>query len=245
MRSLTRTTLAASIAMSLSSAVYAADLDPPIIEHTPEIVPVEVGSNWYLRGDIGYVFTVAPSASWRAVNFFNESVDDTWMAGIGFGYQFNDYFRADATLDYHGKFDYRGNTWCAPACGRTRESTNFQAWTFMLNGYLEMGDWYGFRPYVGAGIGTSYISTDRVRGVNPIPPNSVFNGGDRWALSGALMAGGSYAIDDNLLLDAGYRYLWMGDARSGNDPTGGLPGHVGFEDLQAHEIRVGLRYMID
>ena len=37
----------------------AADYDPPIVIDQPvEEVPVEVGSGWYLRGDIGYNFQV-------------------------------------------------------------------------------------------------------------------------------------------------------------------------------------------
>ncbi len=39
-----------------SAAAMAADYDPPIfVDDSPEYVPVEVGSGWYLRGDIGYI----------------------------------------------------------------------------------------------------------------------------------------------------------------------------------------------
>ena len=238
--------LLASATMFMTSAVLAADLtDPPIIEHTPEIIPTEIGSGWYLRGDIGYSFNLEPSGHWRGVNFFNESVDDTWLAGVGFGYRFSDYFRTDVTLDYHGKFDYAGRAACVPACGTSRERTSFSAWTFLLNGYVDMGTWHGFTPYVGAGIGTSYVMTDDVRGINPIPPNSRFDKGNNWSLAGALMAGGSYEVDENLLIDAGYRFLWMGDAVSGTDPSGGFRGKVHFDDLRSHQIRVGMRYLLD
>ncbi len=246
MRSLKKSALLASATMILSSAVYAADYsEPPIIEHPPELIPVEVASSWYLRGDIGYAFNREPEARWRNVNFFNESVGDTWVAGAGFGYKFNEYFRTDLTIDYHGKYNFRANTNCLPGCGRTRERTKFDAWTFLLNGYLDMGTWHGFTPYVGAGIGTSYITTDQVIGVNPVPPNSVFRQGSKWSVSGALMAGGSYAIDENLLIDAGYRYMWLGDAASGNARTRGFGGKVHFDNLASHQLRVGMRYLID
>ncbi len=45
------------LAASMPAAAYAADYDPPIfVEEAAEYVPVEVGSGWYLRGDVGYVF---------------------------------------------------------------------------------------------------------------------------------------------------------------------------------------------
>jgi len=45
------------VAASMPAAAYAADYDPPIfVEEAAEYVPVEVGSGWYLRGDVGYVF---------------------------------------------------------------------------------------------------------------------------------------------------------------------------------------------
>lgn len=245
MRSLRHSALLASTALVMSSAVYAADLDPPIIEHTPEIIPVEVASGWYLRGDIGYSFNRAPDAHWRNVNFFNESIDNSWTAGVGFGYKFNEYFRSDLTIDYLGTSDFRANTWCLPACGRTRERTALSAWTFLVNGYLDLGTWHSFTPYVGAGIGTSYIMTDPTIGVNPVPPNSRFNSGDQWSLSGALMAGGSFEVDENLLIDAGYRFLWLGSTRSGKDPSGFFRGNINYDDMSAHQLRVGLRYMLD
>ena len=44
-------------ALAPFAAAHAADYDPPIyVEEAAEYVPVEVGSGWYLRGDVGYVF---------------------------------------------------------------------------------------------------------------------------------------------------------------------------------------------
>jgi opacity protein-like surface antigen len=73
----------------------------------------EVGSNWYLRGDLGISFDQAPSISfsdlalpplplvgapfgtagtgWSTTNF---------VGGAGFGYRWNDWLRFDATWDY-------------------------------------------------------------------------------------------------------------------------------------------------
>ena len=81
-------------------------IEPPVIQHPPELIPVETASGWYLRGDIGYSFNRAPDARWRGTNFFNESVGDTYVVGAGFGYKLNEYFRTDLTVDYHGKYSF-------------------------------------------------------------------------------------------------------------------------------------------
>ena len=45
--------LAAIMLMPVTQA-SSADYDPPIyVDQAPDYVPVEVGSGWYLRGDIG------------------------------------------------------------------------------------------------------------------------------------------------------------------------------------------------
>ena len=89
-----------------------ADYDPPIVVDQPvEEVPVEVGSGWYLRGDIGYNFEVDADGDFDYRTFdpltgaysadvfdtasLNEQV--TWSAG--FGYHFTDMLRADVTVD--------------------------------------------------------------------------------------------------------------------------------------------------
>lgn len=105
----------------------AADYDPPIfIEDAPEYVPVEVGSGWYLRGDVGYNFE-------RSFRSHSAKVDDTlfWndyvgfgsigpldimsfshderpiTASVGIGYHFNDFLRADVTAGFLGSEKYR------------------------------------------------------------------------------------------------------------------------------------------
>src|SRR5438105_2257273 len=78
----------------------AADYDPPIYaEQAPDYVPVEVGSGWYLRGDVSYLvqksFKNGDFTFPSAINNenFSES-DNAAFASIGFGYHFTDYLRA-------------------------------------------------------------------------------------------------------------------------------------------------------
>ena len=109
------------LAASMPVAAYAADYDPPIfVEEADEYVPVEVGSGWYLRGDVGYVFDSGidgvdytafdPIASADvSASFTSASIDTDFTWGGGFGYRFTDYFRADATVDGF-RADFDGST---------------------------------------------------------------------------------------------------------------------------------------
>src|SRR5690554_2575077 len=47
--------IAAMLAVAPATVATAADYNPPIyVDEAPEFRPVEIGSGWYLRGDVGY-----------------------------------------------------------------------------------------------------------------------------------------------------------------------------------------------
>src|SRR5690242_6582287 len=96
------TTLPAIAALAVfGSAAKAADLGAggaaPLLQNAPLLVD-EFGSNWYLRGDIGYRFSndfdtvrnVDPPPSVRNPELGN----NTWVFGAGIGYKM-DWFRTD------------------------------------------------------------------------------------------------------------------------------------------------------
>ena len=63
-------TLILAAAAALPLPAFAADYDPPIVVDQPvEEVPVEVGSGWYLRGDIGYNFSLDARGDFDFRNF--------------------------------------------------------------------------------------------------------------------------------------------------------------------------------
>ena len=217
-RNLAALTLAA--AGLAASAAVAADYDPPIfVEETPEYVPVEVGSGWYLRGDLAYdvrrnlqdQFSALDPSVFRdgsigvppgsAFDFNSANIDDSdsdISGSIGFGYHFNDYFRADVNIglldsdkynavgylnpdpnfpqDYGClgdltvetvTFDGAGNPVGEPTVisGNARQgcevstSINNSAWNGTVNGYVDLGTYAGFTPYIGAGVGLLYSRT--------------------------------------------------------------------------------------
>lgn len=117
----------AALAITASAQAIAADYDPPIfIEEAPEWVPVEIGSGWYLRGDVSYAFKKNHRDSQISVerSLFNEylgvgtigpidfySVEENrWpvTGSAGVGYRFSDYVRGDINIGYLGKESYAG-----------------------------------------------------------------------------------------------------------------------------------------
>ncbi|POF31151.1 outer membrane protein [Roseibium marinum] len=230
-------------AVALSTAGYAADLPAPVIEHIPQI-PVAAGA-FYLRGDIGYKIYQAPDIKYGTLDFYDEEMDGTFMMGAGVGYKFSDHLRADLTIDYEFPAEAKSKGPCNSPCGspgHSIEKADIDVWTFMLNGYVDIGTWNKITPYVGAGIGASYVTTSNITFANPDGARGSYDGDSKWNFAWALMAGASYEITPNLALDGGYRYLNIGDAHSAKFAVGGQNTRIEYKDLSAHEFRLGARY---
>lgn len=218
----------------------AADYDPPItIDAVDEYVPVEVGSGWYLRGDVGYALqTDTDLATYRTFNpitatygqasFDTSALDSEFIFGGGIGYRYNDWIRGDATIDgFRSKFS--GTTSSATPClptspvgtsCRSEDGSTVSAISFMGNGYIDLGTYIGITPYVGAGAGMSYLSWDGLASQNycvgggctggAIPPTAT-TGLKDWRFTYAFMAGAAYDLTRNLKLDLGYKYRNIDD----------------------------------
>lgn len=253
----------------------AADYEPPIvIDEAPEVVPVEVGNGWYLRGDVGYVVATKSSAftyrtfdpasaGYGSGSFIDGGLNKPFTYGLGAGYHFNDMLRADFTVDAM-RARFSGQTFgalpCTPAlvgtgC-RSEDRSSISAYSFMLNGYVDLGTVAGFTPYIGAGAGYSYVSWSSLDSKTFCVGGSCGNsylglskhgGTTDWRFTWQAMAGVAYALSKNLKLDVGYRYRqiekgdmfnWDGGSRAAG--ATGIQGQDGR--LQQHEVRVGLRY---
>ncbi len=185
---------AAFVGLTLAPA-SAADLfgaaPPMTIPAAQAPTAVEIGSNWYLRGDVGVSFSTTPSVTLAAI----PSAPPAYLAStppsggngagftgdLGFGYRFNDFLRMDATWDYwtspartrsfavvcpYGLQGVMNATTGFPAgylydttntCGGTASLSQHNN-TFLANGYVDLGTYAGFTPYVGAGAGLNMSS---------------------------------------------------------------------------------------
>lgn len=233
----------AALALAPLTPVHAADYDPPIaVDQAPDYVPVEVGSGWYLRGDVSYLVQKSfknDDSSFTPASF--DDKEDRIFASIGFGYHFNDYLRADLNLGY-----LPGNNISASYDdGTTTTSANLKNYAFsgILNGYVDLGTYVGITPYVGAGVGLvqskrtlSGVSTDSA---NPANDYVFQDSKTQYSLAYTLNAGLAYQVSKNVSVDLGYQYFSAPEAEYATAEYPTFPTRKGISN---HQVKLGLRY---
>ncbi|MBC8129542.1 MAG: porin family protein [Rhizobiaceae bacterium] len=251
---------------AVGTPVFAADIVdyPAVYEEVPEIVPVEIGSGWYLRGDVSYDFetdykgdyttfddcggTCPPTSS--TLGYDEWRLEDGMNFGVGAGYQFTDYFRGDLTAHYwnHGVegTDYRFD--CGTGCG-SDDSSEITAWELLANAYVDLGTYAGFTPYIGGGLGAVHVAYDDFDSQSfnaagdDFEPDT-FAGEESWRFAYALMAGVSYDLTQSVKLDVGYRYVDVDEGEMfGENALGGVTGGDD-EGFDRHTIQAGVRYSL-
>jgi opacity protein-like surface antigen len=222
---------------------------------------------WYVRGDFGYATHDDPTINEAGLYDLNDtSLDDTWTGGLGIGRYFSSRVRGDITWDFRFEADVAGSTIAGPYPGERRFGLTSNV--ILANLYYDFDRGNRFTPYLGVGLGTVHHKT--LSGiVIPTPCACAADIADAsdWSVAGAFMAGfainfGSRATYGGSIkdapvesdargrwhLDAGYRLLYLGEARTGSiTASSGVGPTVDgdrIEDIIAHEFRVGLRYDI-
>ncbi len=256
MGSRTKIALIGALAAFLPAGAMAADFYyPPPVNYPP---PVEIASNWYIRGDIGWKAYTAPTALFNAPLFgydvpgagelIDESLGNTGIIGFGFGYRYSPSFRADLTLDYEWNAPFRGRLECLAPCTPdpdpeySVETANISALTLLANAYWDIGKWGSLTPYIGAGVGVARLTTSSVAFTNPDTTTGTWPGASTWNFAWALMLGAAYDISPNTAIDFNYRYAHLGNAVSGPTSLNSIP--IQYNNINAHEFRVGFRYSI-
>ena len=248
----------AGILATWCAGAWAADLPPAPSLPSPSPAEAEF-SGWYLRGDVGVGLNatapqleVGPAqlATPAAIPALSRSsLSRFGMADIGAGYQFNGSFRADATIEYRGGASLRSVSaaypWLGPAQDEEAFHTDVSSFVGLVNGYVTPGAWYGFSPFLDAGIG---FADNRLASVRATAAGwgEHYAGGSRTSFAWAAMAGVDYDLTANLKLELSYRYLSYGTVT-----TGGPEGYPGVlapiasrNRLASNDFRLGLIYMI-
>ncbi|MER9213014.1 porin family protein [Mesorhizobium sp. M0663] len=236
--------LAAVVLVPLTPAL-GADYEPPVyVDQAPDYVPVEVGSGWYLRGDVSYL--VQKSFKDKDFAFTPASFDekeDPIFASIGFGYHFNDYLRADLNVGYlpGNKIDVGYND------GTTVASATLKNYAFsgILNGYVDLGTYVGITPYLGAGVGVvqskrrlsaSYFTDN----ADPTDDFVRHDNKTQYSFAYTLNAGLAYQVSKNVSVDLGYQYFSAPDAEYVTAES--LTSFPIRKGINNHQVKVGLRY---
>jgi opacity protein-like surface antigen len=245
-------TLGAALLAGASSTGFAADLGYSI----KDAPPPAPGRAWYLKGTIGMTSPEVGkmwNEDYSSGNFTVGHTDmkSTPFYGVGIGVEYSRWLRLDITGEYRGKYLFIGqDVYHGPGSGYTNEFTaDIQSWVGLANAYIDLTTWRGLTPYVGGGVGFATVSVLGLKDVN-VPNLGVAFGDDHTQtnFAWALYAGVSYDVTPQFTMDLGYRYLDMGDAKSGRvtayDGTDSYAS-VELQDLTSHDLMLSARYRLD
>lgn len=252
------TLIVAGLATLATSAALAADLRMP---PPPMPQPVADFGGWYLRGDVGMSNQKVKSLDNLLYHDPGVSVQNVGLGfssgmtvGLGVGYQFNNWFRADITGEYRGGTEFHGLdivSFNGAVIGNDQYRAVKSEWLFLANAYADLGTWWCFTPFVGVGIGTTRTTFSNFLdfGTTLAPPSTstaFAPDATKWSLAWALYAGVGYQISRNVTVEFAYRYLDLGDGRSGDiqtfDGTNARVNPMTFNDLTSHDFKLGVRF---
>ncbi|HYA81345.1 MAG TPA: hypothetical protein VED87_10480 [Methylocystis sp.] len=181
--------IAAIAAALSGGAALAADMPfLPAPEPAPVNLPTEFGTGWYLRADVGYSnmqipVIVADFAStlghtgavsgnlgmgFQVNSWFRTelAVDRTVFRPSGVGqivpcppgtvvaYPAGTFINGVNVAGQPAGYLFDPSDTCSPQI-----TSSFNRTSPMFNAYFDMGNWWGLTPYVGAGLGFSYLQT--------------------------------------------------------------------------------------
>ncbi len=260
-----RTLIAAGAASLISSAAFAADMasiaPPPPYYAPPPVACCEDFGGWYLRGDIGMsnqavkslsnVLNNSPGSTFTPVFY---DFDSAMTFGGGIGYQFNNWFRVDGTVEYRGKANFHGLEIIAnpgfPTGFATDEyHASKSEWLVLANAYADLGTWWCVTPFIGVGVGTSRNTISNFLDVNT-PTASVAYGANtsQWQFAYAAYAGLSYKVNNSFTVELAYRYLNMGNGLTGDLTTytgvNAVNNPTTFKDITSQDVRLGVRWSL-
>jgi opacity protein-like surface antigen len=238
----------------LTAPAFAADM-PEFVEPAPVVVR-EFGG-WYLRGDVGIsnqrVEDFSSPLFTAGGNDFDlqySEFDASAFLGVGVGYRFSEWIRADITGEYRFDSDFRGLDYyfddgeIAGANVYDGEKSEIVA---LLNGYIDGPKFGMMRPFVGAGVGAARVSIKNFSDFNPVTDALGLSGDtDTWNFAWALYAGASFEVTPRWTFEVAYRYLNMGDAETedlvGPDGSDELVNPYNFDNIHSHDVKLGMRY---
>jgi opacity protein-like surface antigen len=257
--------IAAGAASLLSSAALAADM--PSIAPPPEYYapPAQDFGGWYLRGDIGMTnqsvklhvnaYDTLPAGT--SFQQLGHEFKGGTSFGLGVGYQFNSWFRADITGEYRSKVAFSGTDFFMFNPGGPLADAytgGISSWVGLVNAYADLGTWWCITPFVGVGVGAANIKTSGFTDVATFPASAInprassffADGASTTNFAWAAHAGLAYKVTNNFTVELAYRYLDMGTAVHGQgqffDGTRIGQSSFQFRDLTSQDVKLGVRW---
>jgi opacity protein-like surface antigen len=246
-----RATAFAAAAALFATAASAADM-PAYLK-----APMQEAGGWYLRGDIGMsnqrvgsLYNALYEEATSVTNAHKE-FDSAPIFGLGVGYQFRSWLRGDVTGEYRGGASFHGLDIVDDGASANEYRAVKSEWLVLANIYADLGTWYAFTPFIGAGVGAS---VNRISGFTDTC--AVCTGGSvafgdtatKWNFAWALHAGIAYRVTPALTIEFAYRYVNLGDALSGDLVTfegdNTIVNPMEFRDITSHDLKFGVRWML-
>jgi opacity protein-like surface antigen len=266
--------LVAGAATLISSTAFAADMSsiavPPPMYAPPALAapPGDFGG-WYLRGDIGFTNQRVEKRqyySYPNLLSLNESSEFSTGGnfGLGVGYKFNSWFRADITGQFRGNASFHGFDRTSyydtgtVQYGSDNYNAHISSWVVLANAYVDLGTWWSITPFIGGGVG---VSRNTISGFSDLGVNGTFAFGTssgfasavsapKWDFAWALHTGLAYKVAPNVTFELGYSFVNLGDAVTGElvrmDGVGAGLGHaMTFKNIISHDLTFGVRWDLD
>jgi opacity protein-like surface antigen len=234
-------------------------------------------ADWYVRGQVGYEaslpadFTDTDCSSSRPPALFGcaAGCDGQPIGAYGdfgrfplaegaFGRQILPWLRADLSLAYRFRMDYKGNAnflsvgSFQPVSARADSLCGMVNVFIDISGFLAERKLWRFQPYVGGGLGLSHNRIEPVTFLFPQNPGrhklSVTPSGEQTNLAFMLAFGTGVILTERLRLDVSYRYFDLGrvETAPGQMIMDIVPAGIAVNSietrLKTHGLAVGLRW---
>ena len=177
----------------------------------------------------------------------HKDIKSTPLFGLGVGWQARHWLRFDLTGEYRGDGLFLAHDQF-PGTNTNEYTADIRSWMGLVNAYIDMGNWCGFTPFIGAGIGFATLTVDGMKDVNVAQPAGSVAFGQTHTNTNfayAFYAGGSFDITPQVALELTYRYADLGSAQSGRVTTyDGAASNSGvfIRDITSNDVMLGMRY---
>ena len=200
------------------------------------VISVADTKKFYARGDIGA--SIAANKFEEKEGYVEEALKTSPIFGLGFGYKFNDSFRADITGQYR-------NTEYSSSADTTKLNQKIQTQVLLVNGYLGIPTGASFAPYLTLGLGYVHNKAGNLVGEDNslIGPNFTATSKTIYNFAWSVGWGTTINIYKSFDLDLSYKYVSLGHiAVNATETTGGDPIDATEQNIRSHQITCGLIY---
>jgi opacity protein-like surface antigen len=247
--------LGTAIVLALCAPAMAADIYDGGLKGGYDVPPPPSDRGIYIKGYMGQANPSVGGMSnevYDATGIFtvqDHEIKSSVLYGLGVGWQARHWLRFDLTGEYRGDALFLGSD-ISTFPGTNEYTADIKTWLGLVNAYIDMGNWCGFTPYIGAGIGFATISVDGLRDDGLTQPGaSVAYGADKTStnFAYAFYAGASFDVTSQVALDLSYRWANLGSAQSGAVVTyDGNYAYAGqhIKDITSNDVMLGVRYKL-